>query len=179
MNRRSLPSLALAVVGLIALAGGLYLGQRSPDSSDSIATVGDATALLGVALPDLTGKDQALGQWKGKLLIVNFWATWCAPCLEEMPRFVDAQREYGAKGLQFVGIAIDQPDKVQQFATEIGLNYPALIGGYGAIELSKTLGNRLGALPFTVIVDRSGRIVHTQLGPLKGPQLNSFIGQLL
>jgi peroxiredoxin len=96
-----------------------------------------------------------------------------------MPQFVKAQREYGGKGLQFVGIAIDQPDKVQQFASEIGLNYPALIGGYGAIELSKTLGNRLGALPFTVIVDRAGRIVHTQLGPVKDVQLRSFISQLL
>jgi thiol-disulfide isomerase/thioredoxin len=179
MIRRSLPWVALGVAGLVALAGGLHLGQGSPESNDGGAAVRDGTPLLEIALPDMAGKDQALGQWKGKVLIVNFWATWCAPCREEMPQFVKAQREYGGKGLQFVGIAIDQPDKVQQFASEIGLNYPALIGGYGAIELSKTLGNRLGALPFTVIVDRAGRIVHTQLGPVKDVQLRSFISQLL
>ena len=124
-------------------------------------------------------QEQAIGQWKGKVLVVNFWATWCAPCREEMPEFVKAQRELGEKGLQFVGIAIDQPDKVQEFAAEIGLNYPTLIGGYGAIELSKTLGNRLGALPFTIIVDRSGRVAHTQLGPLRDETLRSIVGHLL
>ncbi len=127
----------------------------------------------------MKGQEQALAQWKGKVLVVNFWATWCAPCREEMPEFVNAQRDLGGRGLQFVGIAIDQPDKVQEFAAEIGLNYPALIGGYGAIELSKTLGNRVGALPFTIIIDRSGRIAHTQLGPLRDATLRSIVGQLL
>ena len=167
--------LAFAVAGIVALGAGLYWGRAG--------LVGDAprdaTTLLALALPDVSGHEQSLAQWKGKVLIVNFWATWCVPCREEMPQFVDAQERYGQKGLQFVGIAVDQVDKVQQFATEIHLNYPALIGGYGAIELSKTLGNRLGALPYTVIVDRGGRIVFTQLGPLKDSQLRSFVDQLL
>jgi peroxiredoxin len=81
--------------------------------------------------------------------------------------------------LQFIGIAVDDADKVRQFAQEIGMNYPALIGGYGAIELSRTLGNRVGALPFTVIVDRSGRVAHTQLGPLRDAQLRAIVAQLL
>lgn len=93
--------------------------------------------------------------------------------------FVRLQREQEANGLQFVGIAVDQADKVRQFAGEIGLNYPALIGGYGAMELSKSLGNSLMALPFTVIVDRGGRVAHTQLGPLKEEQLTSIVKQLL
>jgi thiol-disulfide isomerase/thioredoxin len=104
-----------------------------------------------VSLPDLDGKEQALGQWKGKVLIVNFWATWCVPCREEMPEFVKLQKEFGDRGVQFVGIAVDDPAKVRQFAAELGLNYPALIGGYGAIELSKSLGNRVGALPYTLV----------------------------
>ena len=132
-----------------------------------------------VTLPDIEGREQALGQWRGKVVVVNFWATWCAPCREEMPEFVRAQTELGGKGLQFVGIAVDQADKVQQFAKEIGLNYPTLIGGYGAMELSKTLGNRLMALPFTVVVDRQGAVAHTQLGPLKRGQLRAIVGQLL
>ncbi len=111
--------------------------------------------------------------------MVNFWATWCAPCRDEMPQFVRAQGEFGQRGLQFVGIAVDEPAKVRQFAQEIGLNYPALIGGFGAMELSKVYGNRLMALPFTVVVDRSGRIVHTQLGPLAPVKLHSIVKELL
>jgi thiol-disulfide isomerase/thioredoxin len=179
MSRGSMRWLMLTVVGLLALAGGLYAGQRWFASSDTAASAPDPAPLLALALPDIAGRNQPLDQWKGKVLVVNFWATWCAPCREEMPQFVKAQQEFGARGLQFVGIAIDQPDKVQQFAAEINLNYPALIAGYGGIELSRTLGNRLGALPFTVVVDRSGHIVHTHLGPLKQAQLDAFIAQLL
>jgi thiol-disulfide isomerase/thioredoxin len=134
---------------------------------------------LALSLPDLAGKQAPLAQWKGKLLIVNFWATWCVPCREEMPEFVRAQKEFGSKGLQFVGIAVDEVDKIRQFADGIGLNYPALVGGYGAMELSRTLGNRLMALPFTVIVGRDGTIVHTQLGPLKEDQLRRMINKFI
>ena len=147
--------------------------------ADSSEVGKEATALLGVSLPDTAGHEQSLDQWRGKVLVVNFWATWCVPCREEMPEFVRAQRELGERGLQFVGIAIDKEDKVVEFAKELGLNYPALIGGYGALELSKTLGNRVGALPFTIIVDRFGRIAHTQLGPIKEASLRSIVGQLL
>jgi thiol-disulfide isomerase/thioredoxin len=113
------------------------------------------------------------------VLVVNFWATWCAPCREEMPLFVRAQREMGAKGLQFVGIAVDDAAKVRAFADEIGLNYPALVGGYGAMELSKTLGNSIMALPFTVVVDRTGAVALTHLGPIKEAQLDAILRQLL
>jgi thiol-disulfide isomerase/thioredoxin len=165
-----------ALAGLVALAAGIHFGR---DMATSDARGREAVALLGISLPDSKGLEHPLGKWKGKVLVVNFWATWCVPCREEMPQFVKAQREFGDRGLQFVGIAIDQPDKVDAFAAEIGLNYPALIGGLGAMELSKTLGNRIGALPFTVIVDRSGRVAHTQLGPLKETNLRSIVGQLL
>ena len=114
-----------------------------------------------------------------QVVILNFWATWCAPCREEMPEFVAAQARDGPKGVQFVGIAVDDPDKVRAFAQEVKLNYPALIGGYGAIELSKTLGNELAALPFTIVVDREGRVAHTQLGPLKRSALDGLLSRLL
>jgi thiol-disulfide isomerase/thioredoxin len=138
-----------------------------------------AAAIQSARFTDGEGQPRTLGQFAGKTVVVNFWATWCTPCREEMPRFVELQDRYGARGLQFVGVAIDQADKVRAFADEIHLNYPSLIGGYGAIELSRTLGNGLGALPFTVVVDRSGAIVHTQLGPVKDAQLRSMIDQLL
>lgn len=160
------------MAGVVALAAGfgLALWDREP---------ADPSALLALSLPDLDGIPQSLTQWRGKVMIVNFWATWCGPCREEMPEFVRAQREFGPKGLQFVGIAVDQRDKVAQFAREFDLNYPALIGGYEAMDVAKPLGNRWAGLPFTVVLDRQGRIVHTQLGPLKPGVLRSIVVDLL
>jgi hypothetical protein len=96
-----------------------------------------------------------------------------------MPHFIAAQAKDRAKGLQFLVIAVDQVEQVRHLPQEIRLNYPALIGGLGAIELSKALGNDLAALPFTIILDRSGSVVHTQLGPLKSAQLDALLDRLL
>jgi thiol-disulfide isomerase/thioredoxin len=166
----------IAAVGLVALAVGAHVARNGLGWGDDRRA---AAALLAVELPDAQGKVQSMAQWKGRVLVVNFWATWCVPCREEMPMFVRAQAEQGAKGLQFVGIAVDQADKVNRFAADIGLNYPTLVGGLGAMELSRDLGNRLMALPFTIILDRDGRIVHTQLGPLHDEQLRSIVRPLL
>jgi thiol-disulfide isomerase/thioredoxin len=139
----------------------------------------DATALLALSLPDTHGVVQPLAQWRGKVMVVNYWATWCGPCREEMPEFVRAQRDLGPRGVQFVGIAVDKADLVARFAKELDLNYPALIGGYDSVEITKALGNPLAALPFTVILDRDGRVVYNQMGPLKPEQLRSIIGNIL
>jgi len=161
-----------ALVGVVALAGGIGLSlwdRRAPDAQD----------LLAISLPDIQGARQPLSQWRGKIMLVNFWATWCGPCKEEMPEFVRAQQELGPKGLQVVGIAIDQPDKVASFARELGLNYPALIATYDTMEVAKPLGNRLLGLPFTVILDRNGRVAYTQLGAMKPEQLRSILAKLI
>jgi len=161
-----------ALAGAVALAAGIGLAlwdRQSPDPKD----------LLALSLPDTRGATQSLAQWRGKVILVNFWATWCGPCREEMPEFVKAQRELGPRGLQVVGIAIDQPDKVATFARELDLNYPALIATYETMDIAKPLGNRLLGLPFTVIVDREGRVAHTQLGPMKPAQLSSILNKLL
>ncbi len=178
MTRRRRTIIASVAIGVVALVAGVMWRAVSDETGGSSKRL-DGTTLLALALPDTSGREQPLKQWKGKLLVVNFWATWCEPCREEMPRFVKLQDEYGDKGLQFVGIAIDQVDKVQRFSSEIHLNYPTLIGGYGAIELSKSMGNRYGALPFTVVIDRAGAIVHAQLGPIKDAQLRRILSQFL
>jgi thiol-disulfide isomerase/thioredoxin len=166
----------IVAVAVVALAIGMHVARDgwtwAPDTKA-------AEALLAVELPDTAGKLQRLDQWRGRVLVVNFWATWCVPCREEMPQFIKAQAADGAKGLQFVGIAVDSADKVHRFADELGVNYPTLIGGMGAIELSRNLGNDLMALPFTIIVDRKGRVVHTQLGPLKDDKLQAIVKPLL
>lgn len=159
-------------VGALALALGVAvaLWQAKPP---------DASGLLALSLPDTQGTAQPLRQWRGKVLVVNFWATWCEPCREEMPEFVRAQRELGPEGVQFVGIAVDSADKVGRFARQLDLNYPALIGGYNAIDVSKPLGNPLLALPFTVIVGRNGEVALTQVGPINPAQLRSIIAKLI
>jgi thiol-disulfide isomerase/thioredoxin len=167
---RSRVSIGAAALLALGAGIGLALFDRAP---------ADASALLALTLPDPSGRPQPLSQWQGKVLVVNFWATWCGPCREEMPDLVRAQKEYGAKGLQIVGIAADDADKVQQFAKEIELNYPALIGGYAAIDLSKDLGNSLVALPFTLVVDRQGKVAYTHLGPVKPDKLRDVITKLL
>jgi thiol-disulfide isomerase/thioredoxin len=169
---RARNALLLGVAGLLALVAGigLALWDREP---------ADASRLLALSLPDLNDKPQALTQWRGKVMVVNFWATWCGPCREEMPEFVRAQREFGDKGLQFVGIAVDQRDKVAQFAKDLNLNYPALIGGYEAMDVAKPLGNRFAGLPFTVVLDRQGHVAYTQLGPLQAAKLRSIVSGLL
>jgi thiol-disulfide isomerase/thioredoxin len=177
--RRWLPRLLMmaAIVAAGVLAG-KYVGHQFARSAPSASAAG-GEAVYGVSLPDLGGTQQSLRQWQGKVLMVNFWATWCAPCREEMPELVAAQAKYGAKGLQIVGIGIDDAAKMRQFTDSIRLNYPALDGGYGALELSKTLGNSAMALPFTVVVDRKGVIAVQQLGPLTHEHLESIAAQLL
>ena len=174
MNRRITSWLLFAIAGIVAIVAGVYVAREL-----ALPASNDGAALLNVSLPDAEGREQRLDQWRGKVLVVNFWATWCAPCREEMGEFIRFQKDAGPKGVQFVGIAVDQADKVEEFAKEIGLNYPALIGGLGAMQLSKTLGNDLMALPFTVIVSRDGKVVHRQLGPLKPPKLQEIVGKLL
>jgi thiol-disulfide isomerase/thioredoxin len=176
--RRWVPRLILmAAIALAGVLSGRFVGNRIAQSSAPTGVSGDA--VYGVSLPDLGGTPQSLRQWQGKVLVVNFWATWCAPCREEMPELVAAQQKYGAKGLQIVGIGIDDAAKMRQFTQSIHLNYPALDGGYGALELSKALGNSAMALPFTVIVDRNGAIALTQLGPITPEHLELIAGQLL
>lgn len=161
-----------AVAAACALGAGVWTASVGRTSSD-------AAPLLALSLPDTEGAPQRLDQWRGQVIVVNFWATWCGPCREEMPELVRAQKDFGAKGLQIVGIAVDNADKVRQFVKDFGLNYPALIGGYGAVDISKDLGNRLAALPFTIIVDRKGKVVQTTLGPVKIDQFRSKIASLL
>lgn len=126
-------------------------------------------------LPDLEGKIHDINEWNGQVVVVNFWATWCPPCRKEMPAFLELQNKYGAQGLQFVGIALDDAFKVQDFIDTIGVDYPILLGGEKAIKASEEYGNRLGALPYTVVVNREGYIVKTYRGEVSQDSLEKVV----
>jgi peroxiredoxin len=176
--------LVYAIVAVAATAAGfLYRsldGDRKPDSvAEMPIPESGGPAMLGITLPDLEGKPQSLSQWKGKVLVVNFWATWCEPCKKEIPEFVKVQDRYRAKGVQFVGVSIDDLEKVKRFARELGINYPLLIGSYDTVEVSKEAGNPVSALPFTAVIDRSGRVVSAKLGDLDEAKLVEIISPLI
>lgn len=161
-----------AVVAVSALVAGYWL---YPWNRGVAPDTGNVAELMAATLPDMDGKSQALAQWRGKVMVVNFWATWCPPCLEEIPEFVRMQEKFGHRGLQFVGIAIDNRDKVREFAAKFRMNYPVLVGEMEAIELVRKVGNERGGLPFTVIMDRKGRLIGTELGGLNEQKLTVLI----
>lgn len=130
-------------------------------------------------LIDLDGETRSLGDWQDKVIVINFWATWCPPCVKEVPLFVEWQQQYGANGLQFVGIALDQTDPVRDFAADFEVNYPILLGEHEGIELSQQYGNRLGVLPFSAVVNPAGQIVWSHLGELTEQHFKASILPLL
>ena len=178
--------LMLGIAGVAALAGGAgawWLMQRrdtdAPHPRDAQAMADAAAALYATVLPDPAGIAQPFSQWKGQVLVVNFWATWCVPCREEMPHFVKMQAQYGKQGLTFVGIAIDRAERVRRFMDEIGVNYPIVVGELAVFELARKAGNVGDLLPFTVVLDRSGRIVARRAGTYTAETLGKIVEPLL
>jgi len=131
------------------------------------------------SLMDISGQPRNVSEWQGKVLVINFWATWCPPCREEIPHFIDLQDKYGHQGLQFLGIALEDVDNVVSFANELGINYPLLVGEQEVIKLAGKFGNRIGGLPYTVILDRSGNINFIKTGPLSVSEAERVITSLL
>jgi len=131
------------------------------------------------SLLDLNGERRYLSEWKGKLIAINFWATWCAPCREEIPAFVELQEKYATQGLQFIGIALQQADEVRDFIEEYNVNYPSLVGGDEVIKVANQLGNNIGAIPYTVIINSKGKIAFTRRGPLSKLEVEAVIKSFL
>lgn len=130
-------------------------------------------------LKDLEGKTRDVKEWDGQVLMINFWATWCPPCRKEIPAFIKLQEKYIDKGFKIIGIALDEKQAVIDFADPMGVNYPILMAEQEGIALTKAYGNRLGVLPFSVIIDRKGKIIHRHRTELSFEQVESMILPLL
>lgn len=169
-----------AMVGIAAIAAGLAgFGAHRLLRSRSATPAALPKDLRQLSLPDLTGRPQSLTQWRDKVLLVNFWATWCEPCREEVPVLIKMQSTHADKGLQIVGISVDSVDKVIDFSLKFKINYPLLIAGFEVVELLRELGNRGGSLPYTVILDRDGNVQTTHLGGLTERELQKLLSKAL
>ena len=169
-----------AAAALLAIAGALYLvaKQLLPTDNPADAKISPA-ALYATQLADLNGQPQSLGQWQGKLLVLNFWATWCTPCREEIPRLIEAQRKHSAQGVQIVGVAVDSAEKTAVYSREIGMDYPVLVDEAGGLALARRLGNRPSVLPFTAFVDGQGRVSATVAGGVEQKGLEQILARLV
>ncbi|MFA5912496.1 MAG: TlpA disulfide reductase family protein [Burkholderiales bacterium] len=175
MNRGLQTAIFLAVAAVAGIAG-YYFSHTSFGSAASQAA---ARRLLRAPLAGLDGKKQTLVHQEGKILVVNFWATWCPPCREEIPELIRVHSKYVSNGVELVGIAIDNVDKVKAYAMEMRIDYGLLIAGAETLAMSKDLGNEGGVLPFTIVLDRTRRVVYTHAGALTEAALDAVLLPLL
>jgi len=151
---------------------GLHLWVRS-------TTVPMPSTAPAFQLPDLASKSHSLADWSGKLVLLNFWATWCPPCREEIPLFVRFQERFGPRGLQIVGISVDNPEAVARFWQDMKINYPLLLADDSTFQLMAAYGNNSGGLPYSVLIRTDGQVAATRLGAFHERELEKLIMPLL
>ena len=175
VRRRLFASLLLLSTGLLLVAC-----SKHAESDSVVASSAPSVLATGEAFPDLNGKLQPLAQWKGRVVLLNFWAPWCPPCRKEIPDLVKLQAKYANRGFTVVGIAIDTADNTQAFTDQqFDLNYPILVGGEKGIELAKRLGNTVGVLPYSVILDRRGEVLYTHRSEIDPAQVEQILRPIM
>lgn len=170
----------ILLMALVAAGAGYLFGGQwrqptlPPERGPAAVEVGEQRPDL--ALPDTAGQTRTLSEWDGKLVLVNFWASWCPPCREEMPDLDAAQQRHGEHGLQVLGIATDDHESVHRFLREFPVGYPILIEEPALTsDAAARFGNNRGALPFSVLISRDGRILAQHFGKLNSEQLDDWI----
>lgn len=166
---RRLPLFGLATVCLLAALAG-YFGWRHFRAEPPRAPA--------LSFTDLDGTTHSLAQWRGRPVLLNFWATWCAPCLREIPMLMQAQRELAGTGLVILGPAVDSHEAVRRFRAEQGINYPVFAGADQAMAAMEALGDRRGALPWSVLLGADGRILQQHAGELDRATLERWLSDL-
>jgi len=177
---------AYALIALIAAAAGfgiyrygvepqLVSAPQAPSPFEPPSSSEPPEILPDFTLADLEGAPRSIRSWPGKSMIVNFWATWCAPCRREIPLLKEIQHEYGDEGFQLVGVAVDFREDVESYLAEIGVNYPVLVGEQDGLEAVSQFGQGSLGLPFTVFTDNQHRIVALHLGELHRTQTETLL----
>lgn len=173
----------LIAVGGAVIGAATGFAFRSFDSGPTagapspVEVVEEVNELPTFSYPDLDGRQRHSTEFTDKVVVLNFWATWCPPCRKETPAFVDLQATFGEQ-VQFIGIAIDDEEPVREFATSYDMNYPVLLGDMGAVAMAKRLGNRYEGLPFTVVAAQDGSVVLRHAGGLEREQLEPVLRKL-
>lgn len=170
-------------IGVAAAAAGTGLWQWArqtpPAAAPALAAPAIApAAIYAMTFTDESGAIRALGQFQGRLLVLNFWATWCAPCRAEMPAFERLHRAWSGQGVRFVGLSAEPADLAARFGRELGVSYPLWTGGDAVQELSRRLGNRGSVLPHTVVLGPSGVVLEQRVGPYTEAELSALLGRL-
>jgi thiol-disulfide isomerase/thioredoxin len=206
MNVRALRIAGVALLALTGVVAGMWLysnrhapppavpprvvrvpaGEASPPSpSDDDAADSDALPqpkiperLPDFTLEDRSGKPTPISTWRGKSLMLNFWATWCAPCRREIPLLATLQGTWAARGFEVVGVAVDYRDKVAAFADEFKIPYPLLVGEQDALDAAARLGVESPVFPFTVFTDGQGEVVTLYLGELHPRQADLILSMV-
>ena len=188
----------IIIVGILALGGGLVVRDLvAPGAINVVSQLKKEAGILvrkvkdkpisqqmlpEFEFPDMDDKIHPSSEWQGKIRVINFWATWCPPCVKEIPDFIQLQEQYGSKNLQFIGIAVDDTESVKEFLTKTKINYPILIGdftGASFMSLIYQLGNTSDAIPFTVIVNQKGEILLKNQGGISKEEILDVIQPLM
>jgi thiol-disulfide isomerase/thioredoxin len=193
------PALRLLFVGLAALGAGVlgyyfYDRSRAPAAEPVTATAAAGAASPATAAPageptvpelrpvftlkDVQGQPRSITEWDGKSLVVNFWATWCAPCRREIPLLNALHTEFAPQGVEVLGIAVDFVEDVAKYMQETPIAYPVLVGEQDGLDAAEAFGVKTMAFPFTIFVDARGRILTVHMGEIHEPEARAILAVL-
>ena len=164
-------------ISVLALVAGIFSSHWI--SQTGLASDPSIKAFFANPWKTPDGKSANIDDWRGKVLVVNFWASWCPPCVEEMPTLDKIAQEYASKNVLIVGIGIDSPSNIRQFLEKTPVSYPIMIGGLDGSALAKQMGNAQGALPYTVIINAKGKSVFTKLGKISEEELKKAVNSAI
>jgi thiol-disulfide isomerase/thioredoxin len=180
MKKNNVMIIAAVAVAAAVVGAAVGLNRKTPEPAPIplVAPLGAVSELYAQSMNDAKGAPQALSQWKGKALVVNFWAPWCAPCVQEMPELAQLAADNADKNIQVIGIGIDSPTNIAQFADKFKIPYPLYVAGMSGTDLSRKFGNSAGGLPYTVLIGADGQVKKTYLGRIKFAELRADLASL-